>query len=320
MKNRILIVKLMVSVLAGAALLFLFIRRILHHIFTNIAIGRKTVDLLKYNQSKRFIPPMGDVEEERKWMKEQQMEEITIQSKDGFQLTGHYLPAENAKRTLLLFHGWRSGWIHDFAVMAEQLHRHGCNLLFIEQRAHGKSEGNYIGFGVLERFDCMEWIHYQIHCRKESLPIYLTGISMGASTVLMAAGLELPEEVKGVIADCGFTSPYEMVFRVARQVLPVNRHTLSGMDHICRKRAGYSLAEYDTLHAMEVCRTPVLFVHGTADSLVPVDMTLQNYKACKAKKELLLVEGAEHCRSFAKDREEYLRTISRFFGWEQETA
>ncbi len=301
--------------MSGILLSIFIVKKLLNRVCMNLAIGRKTVDIRKYKRAHKFTRLITEAEGYGEWIASQETEIISIRSRDGYNLTGHFLPSENPQRTLLMVHGWRSGWIRDFAAMAEKLHRCGCNLLLIEQRAHGKSEGKYIGFGVLERYDCKEWIAYLTNRQGGHLPIYLAGLSMGASTVLMTAGMELPEEVKGVIADCGFTSPYEMVARVAKTVFHLNSYMVNQINHMCRKKAGYSLNEYTTLEAMEACRIPIFFVHGTADSFVPMDMTLQNYQACKAKKELYLVEGAEHCKSFMQDKDGYIAALHHFFDW-----
>lgn len=293
-----------------------FLTKITHRIFMNIAIGRKTINFKKYRKARPYTRLVREAGEYGEWLHAQDPEVIQIKSHDGFTLTGHYLPAEEPRRTLLMVHGYRSGWVRDFAAMAQKLREYGCNLLLIEQRAHGLSEGKYIGFGVLERYDCLDWIHYLTHNQTNPLPIYLTGLSMGASTVLMTTAMELPQEVKGVIADCGFTSPYDIISKVARTSLRVGARTVNRVNRMCRQKAGFSLNETSTLEAMEVCRVPVLFVHGTADSLVPMKMTLQNYQACRAPKELLLVEGAEHCNSFLQDTERYVNTIRRFFDWD----
>ena len=106
---------------------------------------------------------------------------VTIQNSDGLKLTGHYLPAENPKRTVIAVHGWRSSWQHDFRSQCGILESLDCNVLFIDQRAHGSSEGKYIGFGITERFDCLEWLNFTEAHNKENLPIYLFGISMGGA-------------------------------------------------------------------------------------------------------------------------------------------
>lgn len=154
----------------------------------------------------------------------------------------------------------------------------------------------------------------------EKLPIYLAGVSMGASTVLMAAGEQLPERVKGVIADCGYTSPYEMVRLFAEKFMRMEREkaesTVEEVNRLCRKKAGYDLREYSTVEAMHNCRLPIFFAHGTEDHFVPYEMTIKNYEACRGKKRLYAVEGASHTKSYLSEPHKYMEEVAFFFQWE----
>ena len=124
---------------------------------------------------------------------------------DGTRLVGHYFRTEGAKRTVIAFHGWRSAWYRDFAMIYDFWFKNDCSVLFVEQRGQKGSSGDYMGFGLLERFDCQSWVNYLTAREDTVTPLYLAGISMGASTVLMASGLNLPDCVHGILADCGFT-------------------------------------------------------------------------------------------------------------------
>ena len=135
-------------------------------------------------------------------------EQIEITAQDGTRLIGHWFCPENAKRIIVAMHGWRSSWSQDFGTIAPFWFENDCAVLFAEQRGQGNSGGDYMGFGLLERYDCLEWIKWVNERTNAKLPIYLGGISMGATTVLMTGGLELPENVRGIVADCGFTSPH----------------------------------------------------------------------------------------------------------------
>ena len=174
-----------------------------------------------------------------------------------------------------------------------------------------------MGFGVLERRDVAQWLQYLEKERHNVLPVYLGGVSMGAATVLMAAGDPLPDFVKGVLADCGFTSPYEMLFEVGRKSLHMREHPdMDYVNLIVKLRAHFGIREYSTLEAVKKTSLPILFVHGLADDFVPCHMTRQAYEACTSRKELLLVEGAGHVRSFFHDNENYRRRVETFFGWQ----
>lgn len=147
-----------------------------------------------------------EYDESRAWCEAQKMQDCYIQSVDGLKLHGFYLPAEHAKRFVILSHGYRGSRFGSLSFMAKYLHEHQCNLLFMEQRCCGESEGKYITFGAKEKWDVQRWAIYVSERNNEKLPIYLYGQSMGAAAVLMASGYRLPSEVKGLIADCGFQS------------------------------------------------------------------------------------------------------------------
>ena len=170
-----------------------------------------------------------------------------------------------------------------------------------------------MGFGLLERHDCLEWAKWAAERTGGTLPVYLCGVSMGASTVLMTAGLELPEAVKGIIADCGFTSPKDILSAVYTSVthLPAGI-SLWATEWFARIFAGFSLTEKDTRKALANSRYPVLMFHGGADGFVPCEMSRQGYDACKGEKELVIIEGADHGVSFLIDPDRYGKALIRF--------
>lgn len=238
---------------------------------------------------------------------------VEISARDGIHLTGHWYPCSSPKRVILAMHGWRSSWAKDFGAVADYWHNHHCSVLFVEQRGQNASGGSYMGFGLLERYDCLDWIRF-LSPYANGLPIYLCGVSMGAATVLMAAGLSLPPSVHGIIADCGFTSLHAIWKHVARHNLHIPYQLCSFMaDLLCRKKLHMSPRSYSTLDAMKRCRTPVLFIHGTDDHFVPVQMTFDNYKACKAPKHLFIVPGAEHGMSYFTDPAGYQTAVEQFW-------
>ena len=239
-------------------------------------------------------------------------EDIEIKSFDGLKLHGRLLPLENAKGTILLFHGYRSCGDGDLGCAVPLMRSLGYQVLIVDQRAHQQSEGRYITFGILERRDALSWAREMEKRFGQEHPLYLDGISMGAATVLMAATLPLPKSVRGIIADSGFSAPKAIIGSVIRRLhLPV-RPLLWLMDLWCRLLAGTSLGAYSAPEAMTHCTIPVLFLHGKADSLVPWEMTQENYDACQSRKTLLLVEGADHGESFLVDRSACERAMAEF--------
>lgn len=205
------------------------------------------------------------------WIEGMHCESVHIKSEDGLRLNGYYLEAEQAERVVVMFHGWRGSWRHDFGACLKWLYKENSSLLLVEQRAQGESEGKYMGSGCWNRRDCRIWLNWLAERNTNRLPVYLYGVSMGAATVLMAAGEKLPAEIKGVIADCGFTSPYEMVYRFGRTNFKLREHpVMDQLNWLCRKRAGYDLKEYSTLEAMKHCSVPVLLSTAGRTHLCPV--------------------------------------------------
>lgn len=249
-----------------------------------------------------------------KKLKNSGLRDIEIQGSDGEKLVGHLYKCENPKRIIIAMHGWRSSWNNDFGMIADFWHSTGCHVLYAEQRGHNESGGQYMGFGMIERFDCFEWVKWAIKNVDDSLPVYLAGISMGASTVLMTSGLKLPENVCGIIADCGFTSAHDIWKHVTENNLHLSYRMFSFLaDGMCKKKINVGTREYSTLDALKENTVPVLFIHGSHDKFVPVSMTYENFLACSGEKELLIVPGAVHGRSYLLDKNKYEKTVLRFW-------
>lgn len=246
------------------------------------------------------------------WLRDHHAQSVYIMSEDALRLHGLWIPAHNAVGTVLLAHGYRSTMLLDFCCAFEYYHDRGMNILVPDQRSHGKSEGMFITFGVKESRDMLCWIHYH-NQHNPSLPLVLHGLSMGASTVLYLVDADLPKNVKGIIADCGFTSAWDILSSVYRRVIHLPAFlSLWVTELVARLVAGFSLREKDTRRALANSRLPVLMVHGTEDDFVPCEMTKRAYASCTGKKTLLLVEGADHGVSFLKDAKRYMATLTDF--------
>ncbi len=242
-------------------------------------------------------------------------EHVTIRSRDGLTLHGDLFRSEKpSKRAVILCHGYTSCGMNDCPTMAEYFMERGYNALIVDHRAHGKSEGQYVGFGILDRFDCLKWIEYVIGRLGDDSEIVLYGVSMGASTVLMASGSdELPENVKAIISDCAFTSPYDVFKHILKRDYHLPPRPIMDInERMCREKAGYGFRDYSTLDAVKKAPCPILFIHGKEDKFVPTDMTLKNYEACTGEKRLLLVENAGHAASLYENKELYENTVTEF--------
>lgn len=261
--------------------------------------------------SDTYLEELGQAAEK---LSKRENETIEITSHDGIKLIGHWVPCKSARRIILAMHGWRSTWYSDFGLISDFLEKNDCSVLFAEQRAQNNSGGDYMGFGLIERYDCLDWINWIIeHCNSD-LPIYLDGVSMGATTVLMASALDLPKSVHGIVADCGFTSPDDIWKHVANKNLHIPYGIRRGMaNNLCKKKIQYGPQDYSTVKALQNTSIPVLFIHGTEDRFVPVDMTYENYKTCISPKKLFVVPGADHCMSYFIDKEGYESAVKEFW-------
>lgn len=253
------------------------------------------------------------IREKKHWIMKQNHSHEWILSRDGLKLHGMFFPCEGSGKTILCLHGYTSNGLNDFPSLGAMYLSQGYNILIVDHRAHGKSEGEYIGFGCLDRYDVRNWIR---HLNDELVPggeIILHGISMGAATAVMTAGLNLPENVKGVVADCAFTSPWEVFSHVLKTTyhmppLPVMAIT----DIIAKQKAGYGFRECDARKEVKKAKIPFLFIHGDADTFVPSFMSRQIYGACKCEKDLLIVPGAGHAEAYYKDTKSYEEKVNAF--------
>lgn len=284
------------------------------YVFVIGFVRKKDVSWLIENEMRKS--PFGEhydhVIKADQWLKQHGAQGITTRSSDGLRLHGLYVPAEDPKGTILLVHGYRSSYLVDFGPAFAYYHDLGLNLLIPEQRSHGESQGKLITFGIKESDDMLQWLKYH-NAELGELPIILSGLSMGASTVIYMLAKTLPSNVKGVIADCGFTSPVEILSVIFRKLthLP-SKPALFVTDILTRAFAGFSIRKYDSRKILDRCSMPILMIHGTEDTFVPCVMTQAAYDACTAPKDILLVAGAEHGVSFLVDKEQYISHVENF--------
>ena len=241
-------------------------------------------------------------------------EEITITSFDGLTLRGCYYECAPGAPIELMFHGYRGNAEKDLSGGIQRCFQLGHSALIVDQRCSGGSGGNVISFGVNEHRDCLAWVDYTVKRFGPDVKIMLTGISMGAATVLMAAQYPLPENVVGVLADCGYTSAREIIKKVIHQMgLPVTV-SYPFVKLGARLYGRFDLEETSPLEAMAKCTLPVIFYHGETDDFVPCDMSRENYEACCTRKRLVTTPGAGHGLCYLVDPDTYLKELREFFG------
>ncbi len=250
----------------------------------------------------------------RDWLSRQETEEIEVQSEDGFILHALLVPHIAPRATLLLFHGWRSSWELDFMAALPFLHGLGLQLLLVDQRAQGDSEGDWITLGVRERTDVPVWADYIAQRFGKEHPVFLCGSSMGAETVLLAADYGFSANIRGIVADSAAVSPYALSLRLwyDRPLFPA--HLAAWLLYgFARVFIGFDLFSRSVPQALSACSCPVLFLHGSADSRIPVRQAQQCCEACRSGAELVLIEGAEHCMAYDTDKAKVEEALQSFF-------
>ena len=239
-------------------------------------------------------------------------EDVSITSYDGLKLYGRYYEYKAGAPTEILIHGYRGSSERDISAGIERCFELGRNALLVDQRASGKSEGSVITFGIREYRDCIDWARFLANKLGKDSKIILTGISMGAATVAIAAGEELPKNVVCVLADCGFSSAEEIIKKVIRQMHLPPSLAYPFVKWGAKIYGGFDLEERSPLEAMKRATVPVIFIHGDGDAFVPSYMSKQLYDACTSHKKLVLVRGAGHGLSFPVDRALYVSALRDF--------
>lgn len=250
------------------------------------------------------------IQARKEFMLAQPHKEISMQSEDRLKLHATYFPGKDGKKVVICFHGYTSQGISDFIGVSDYYLKRGYGMLLPDARAHGKSEGEYIGFGCLDRKDALGWINWVIKECGEDVQILLHGTSMGGATVLMTSGLKLPVQVKGIVSDCGFTSPKEVFTHVLHSMYHLPAYPLIPItDWINRKKAGYGMDECNAAREVRKANIPILLIHGDADTFVPYKMCEEIYKNCASQKKKLIIKGAAHAESYYKDRKAYEQAL-----------
>lgn len=256
------------------------------------------------------------VNEAEKKLRKHKFKRITVKSFDGLTLNGYIKEAENAKRIILAMHGYKSSCFKDFALVSEHLFESDCTVLFIDQRAHGRSEGEFTSLGIYERYDCLTWLDYIIKNTDAQLPVYLYGASMGATSVLMASEKILPARVKGIIADSPFTSAADVVSITLNRKIKENidkDRLKNSLDRMVMKRFGFSMYDFSVDEALKSLSRPVLLFHGTEDKLTPFSMAEEIFNNCHSEKNLVIFENSKHLHGCFDYRNKYFDSLSDFF-------
>lgn len=265
-------------------------------------------------------PPGEEYDPYREGMKEWVLkvraiphDDIEIESRDGLKLRAKYYEHSEGAPIEIMLHGYRGNSERDMSAGVLRAFKLGRSVLLIDLRGSGESEGRTVSFGILERDDCLLWVDYLVSRFGNSRPIILTGISMGAATVMSCSCADLPPCVVGVLADCGFSSAKLIIKKVVSEMgLPAD--ILYPFIKLgARIFGGFDLDGLTPLEAVKSARVPIFFTHGDVDNFVPCNMSVDCHAACASEKELFIVEGAGHGLCYPVANERYLERIDKFF-------
>lgn len=240
-----------------------------------------------------------------------EFEWVETVSFDGLKLMARYFN-NNSDKTIFLFHGYRSSASRDFSCAVNMYLDFGFNILLIDQRSHGKSEGKLITFGVKESRDVVSWLEF-VNKSFNPKKIIISGMSMGATTVLLSLNYKLPNNVVGVIADSGFTSPVDIIKLVAKKSMKINAgFFIPILNACCLLLGGFSLYKSNTIKSAKKSDLPILLIHGKADNFVPPEMSQSVFDERKENTEIFLVENAGHGLGFLVDTKGAMEKLEAF--------
>lgn len=253
------------------------------------------------------------IEKQRQeWLARAEREDAQIVSDDGLNLKGDvFWTDRKSHKWLIAVHGY-NGQRSNMQNIASFYGKENYNVLTPDMRSHGGSEGKYIGMGWLDRKDLLKWIQYVMGLDSEA-EIVLHGVSMGGAAVMMTAGEALPENVKAIVEDCGYTSVWDIFSDELSYLFHLPEFPLLyAAGGIAKIRAGYGFREASAVKQVEKSTVPMLFIHGSEDNFVHTEMVYELYDACKTPKDILVVEGAGHGDAYRMDPKLYFETVFGF--------
>lgn len=256
----------------------------------------------------------GPKDERVEWFRANPREEFTRVNDRGQTLHAFYMPTdEPSDKYIICAHGYRSCGQGEFRFIGKFLHDLGYNIIFVDHQAAGKSDGKYISFGKYESKDFLDWVNFAVEKFGSDIQIALYGISMGSATVMMCSNNEnLPENVKFIMADCGFTSVNELFSFILKGIYVPDRPVLLAANVFSKALGKWNFNDVNPIDCVKEAKVPMLFIHGENDDFVPTFMAGKLYHACPTEKDYLIVPGAGHAESYQKGSELYEEKFKEF--------
>lgn len=275
----------------------------------NLALNPKTSKALIFNSEFDEAKEKLRIEN-TKWLNEN-AKSIEIENKKINLNAYEVQNKKESKNWVIAVHGYTDS-AYFMVNSAKMFLNYGYNVLMPDLRAHGKSDGKYIGMGWLDRLDLMSWIDYLI-ATYGNIKIILYGISMGAATVMMTSGEKLPSNVRVAIEDCGYTSVWEEFAGKLKTLFHMPTFpALYNANLITKIRAGYSLKKASAIKQIKKTKIPTLFIHGDQDKFVPFYMLDKLYNVANCPKEKLVIKNAGHAEAQWIEPEKYWHTVRKF--------
>lgn len=239
-------------------------------------------------------------------------EQLCITARDGVHLAARYYHFKDNAPVQILFHGYRGNGVREYSCGNKMAAKLGYNTIVVDERAHGKSGGHTISFGIKERYDCVDWAKYALDRFGENTPVFLSGVSMGAATVLMASELELPSNVVAITADCPYSSPGAIIRKVCKDVKIPGSLAYPFVVLGALLYGHFRIWESSPVKAVQQTTIPILLIHGEDDRFVPCEMSREIFKACVGPKRLVTFPNAGHGLSYLTDTPKYQQTMKNF--------
>ncbi len=289
-----------------------------YYIFTAVMIRKKKLPFVSDNidDTNNVLAPTAKVREAYRLkhlesFRKLPFETLIIKSFDNLNLYANFLKGENVKETVILVHGYKSSAENEFGGIVNVYLRRQCNILALENRAHGRSEGKYIGFSELDQYDIIAWVK-KINELYPETSIFLHGVSMGGASVIHTCNKQM-KNVKGIIEDCGFTSCRAITKAMMKKTFNLPYFPFGYVASIFALIISkVDFDKSDGLKEVKESKYPILFITGDKDNFVPSKMTIAMYKACNSPKKLLVVENAGHAAANVVDEEKYFREVEMF--------